>query len=115
MYATLALALLVCAGGAAAYTTLRFGGTLGVIGFVILAPWLLSTPASPATLRKRRALLGGAAFCQGVRSERAARPLLLLLLPLLPATNQRPRLPAHPHPTLRAAQAWRWAPWWTPP
>lgn len=77
---TLAVALALAAGGVWASAVTGFGQGLGIIGFMICTPWLLSIPAHPDTLRKRRMLFGGAALSQG-----------LLLAPLV-----RAALAVHP-------------------
>lgn len=65
VYLTLAGALAVASVGAAFNMYTGLGGLLAVLGFMVAVPWLLATPAVPATLRKRQALLGAAAFSQG--------------------------------------------------
>lgn len=65
VYVTLAAAVGIAAVGAAVNLYTGLGGLLAMLGFMVCVPWLLSVPAAPATLGKRRALLAGAAFSQG--------------------------------------------------
>jgi hypothetical protein len=67
VYLTLAVALCLAAAGVHASVLTGFTSQLlGMIGFLVSVPWMLSVPAVPATLRKRRALFGTAALSQGL-------------------------------------------------
>jgi FtsH-binding integral membrane protein len=83
VYLTLAVALFLSAGGVYVSALTGFAQGLGMIGFLVSVPWMISVPASPATLRKRRMLFGTAAASQGllvaplVRSALALHPGVL--------------------------------------
>lgn len=51
---------------------------LGVLGFLISVPWMLSTPPRPDNLNKRRALFGAAAVSQGLLLAPIVRASLAL-------------------------------------
>jgi FtsH-binding integral membrane protein len=65
VYATLAVTLAVAALGCYVNILTGIGGVLGMLGCIGCAIALGAVPASPATTRKRQALLAGAAFSQG--------------------------------------------------
>ncbi|KAI3425031.1 hypothetical protein D9Q98_008409 [Chlorella vulgaris] len=83
VYLTLAVALFLSAGGVYVSALTGFAQGLGMIGFLVSVPWMMSVPASPGTLRKRRMLFGTAAASQGllvaplVRSALALHPGVL--------------------------------------
>ncbi|PSC72482.1 Bax inhibitor 1 [Micractinium conductrix] len=74
----MAVALCLSAVGVYASVLTGFGQGLGMIAFMVCTPWLLSTPASPATLAKRRKLFGGAALSQGLLLAPLVRTALAL-------------------------------------
>lgn len=83
VYLTLAVALCLAAAGVYVSALTGFAQGLGMVGFVVSVPWMMSLPAVPATLRKRRALFGTAALSQGlliaplVRTALAVHPGVL--------------------------------------
>lgn len=66
VYMTLAVAIGIAALGVWFNMTTGMGDFLGFIGFLICVPWLMSTAPLPANYNKRAALLGGAAFSEGL-------------------------------------------------
>eukprot|EP00887_Chlorella_sp_A99_P000028 scaffold16.g28.t1 len=80
VYATLAAALLACAGGVWLSALVPWTSSLAIIGALVLTPWLLLTPPSPATKAKRQCLLGGVALSQGA----AIGPLVNLAAAVAP-------------------------------
>ncbi|KAL4419143.1 hypothetical protein ABPG77_002656 [Micractinium sp. CCAP 211/92] len=85
VYVTLALALCLSAAGVYASVLTGFGQGLGMLGFLVSVPWMLSTPPRPDTLGRRRALFGAAALSQGlllapiVRASLALHPGVLFI------------------------------------
>lgn len=78
VYVTLALALCLSAAGVYACALTGFGQGLGILGFLISVPWMLSTPPRPDNLNKRRALFGAAAVSQGLLLAPIVRASLAL-------------------------------------
>lgn len=66
VYFTLAVTLGVATGGVYFNMVTGFGDFLGFIAFMVLVPWLLSTRPTPTNFNTRAALLGGAAFSNGM-------------------------------------------------
>lgn len=75
VYLTLAVALCLSAAGVYVSAVTGFAQGLGILGFLVSVPWMMSVPSVPATLGKRRVLFGTAALSQG-----------LLVAPLVRAT-----------------------------
>lgn len=82
VYVTLTVAVAISACGVAFNIWTGVGGFLSILGFLVCVPWLMSTPATRDTLSKRQALLGAAAFCQGL----VLGPLVNTALHLHPGT-----------------------------
>eukprot|EP00884_Botryococcus_braunii_P005176 jgi/Botrbrau1/1465/Bobra.178_3s0022.1 len=66
VYLTLAGALLCSALGCYFNMLTGMGGLLAILGFIVCTTWLMMTQPVPSQLNKRYALLGGAAFSQGL-------------------------------------------------
>jgi FtsH-binding integral membrane protein len=66
VYTTLTIALLLSAAGVWVSAATGFGQGLGMIGFMVCVPWMVSTPPTPENLGKRRKLFAGAALSQGL-------------------------------------------------
>lgn len=66
VYTTLTVALLLSAAGVWVSAATRIGQGVGMLGFMVCVPWMLSTPATPDNLSKRRKLFAGAAISQGL-------------------------------------------------
>lgn len=73
----------LAAAGVWASAVTGYGQGLGMLGFLVCVPWMISTPARPDTLRKRRSLFACAALSQGlllaplVRTALAVHPAVL--------------------------------------
>lgn len=80
VYTTLTLALLLSAAGVWVSAVTGFAQGLGIIGFMVCVPWMLSRPATPENLRARRRLFAGAALSQGL----LVAPLVRVALALHP-------------------------------
>lgn len=65
VYATLAVALAVCAAGCATDIMFHVGGILTFFGALGCLIGLGMTPATPQSLNQRYLMLGGFSFCQG--------------------------------------------------
>lgn len=59
-------------------TSLGCPAGLGMLGFLVSVPWMLSTPPRPDTLGRRRALFGAAALSQGLLLAPIVRASLAL-------------------------------------
>lgn len=68
VYASLAVCMFVAAAGAYVHvvTRLFLGGLLSILGSLAMMAWLVMTPHSPQTEKKRQGILAGFAFCTGV-------------------------------------------------